>query len=728
MKQAYYMSILFLAIFNAVPYLLCAQVVNINNGLHVVAEGSISLVVENGGLKNDGIFYPDSSTVFFDGASTTAVSGSQPTTFYNLRFRGTGTKQNGGDISVLNTLGVEGSTIVDADGATNDKPFTLKSSDTATAYVDKLSNGDIIGNVTVERFINTGTNNGQHAKSWQFLATPTTGQSYFQSWQESGSTPAGYGTWVTGTGSGFDVTTALPSLKYYDNSTGNWVGITNTSASLQNKLGYMLFVRGDRTVTTSTGIPNNTNMRSKGVLFTAVNPPPSVPVAANKFQSFGNPYASRVEFDKIYQLSTGISNVFYVWDPKLNGTWNYGGYQTLSALTGYIPSAGSITTYYPAGVPSPFIESGQAAFVYGNNTGGNVNFNEDCKVGGSRLVNREQLMSYNTVPVNRRFLFTTLFTNTGMIADGNIVVFENGFGNEINELDAKKILNSGENLGLSRDGNLFAIEARNEISVNDTIFYYLQNLKPQAYQLRFSPKNLPPGISAILIDKFQNSNTAISSIDSSFVNFTVDAAAGSAAPDRFMLVFRLASVVPVKIIQVAATRNSEHTALVSWKVENEINLKQYDIERSANGKDFYTLGNTLPTANNGGGASYSFQDESILKGINYYRVKAINNDNKVDYSDIVKIDPENSFAGISIYPNPVRDKIIHTSFINQKKGKYSLSLSNKLGQVIYRNSIDITQSQVSITISPGKSLAAGTYQLSISGEDGTKITEQVIVK
>jgi hypothetical protein len=40
-----------------------------------------------------------------------------------------------------------------------------------------------------------------------------------------------------------------------------------------------------------------------------------------------------------------------------------------------------------------------------------------------------------------------------MIADGNIVAFENGLGNEINGLDAVKIMNAGENLGISRNGH-----------------------------------------------------------------------------------------------------------------------------------------------------------------------------------------------------------------------------------------------------------------------------------
>lgn len=710
-----------------VPVITLCQGVTIQNGLKLVANGTISLVVNDGSIKNEGDFIPDSSTVFFDGGTGSVVTGSHQTDFFNITLRGTGTKTNNGNAAIYNKLSVEGSTVLDADGADNSKIFTLKSSDSMTAYVDKLTNGDIIGNVTVERFINTGTAAGQHAKSWQFLATPTSGQTYFQAWQESGTVPSGYGTWVTGTGSGFDVSTATPSLKYYDQQSGNWIGVTNTGSSLQNQLGYMLFVRGDRTVTTSNGLPNNTNMRSKGSLYTAFNPPPAVTVMPGKFQSFGNPYASRIDFETLYENSNGINNVFYVWDPKLNGNWNAGGYQTLSAVTGYVPVAGSATTNYPAGVPSPYIESGQAVFVQGNQTGGNINFNENCKVAGSRLVNR-QVLTNRGLPANRQFLFTTLFTSTGMIADGNVVAFETGFGNDINELDAKKINNSGENFGLLRNGINLSVEAHDEIAVTDTVFFQMQNLKQQPYQLRFAPMNLPATLTAFLIDKSENTTTALSVSDSSFFDFSITSTATSYAADRFYIVFKKATVVPVTILTVTAKRNNDQSNQVSWKVENEINLEKYTIERSVDGRNFNDIGQVPARNNTGGSFNYEYRDALPLIPVGFYRIKAISHNGQIQLSNVVKVERENSISSISIYPNPATGNIIHLFFKNQKKGKYQVKLTNKAGQLIYQNRFYIDQPLIEKAINPAVVLTEGTYQLSVIAEDGTGWTEQVLVR
>ncbi|MFN8248828.1 MAG: choice-of-anchor Q domain-containing protein [Ferruginibacter sp.] len=428
--------------------------------------------------------------------------------------------------------------------------ITLKSTRTGTASVWQIGPLASIsytgtGKFEVQRFINTGTvaANGEHPKSWQFLSTPVSGQSIFQSWQESGTTPSGFGTIITGTGSGFDITTALPSMKYYDEAAVNWKGVTNTSAALQNKLGYMLFVRGDRSVTTFNGTPNNTVMRSRGIIHSPTNLPPAVTVAANKFQTVGNPYPARISFSSLYGFTTAIDNVFYVWDPLLPGNYNLGGWQTISGLTGYIPTVGvppsgnPATAYYPAGAPAPYIESGQAFFVHGNGTGGNVVFNESCKATGSRLVNRGSLPLSNQAG-EKHFLSAGLFNGAGLIADGNVVVFDRFLSNEVDHKDALKIINDGENFGIQRNGSILAVEAHNKIRSGDTIFYFMNHLRRQNYKLAFAPQHITTGVKAWLIDSWNNQRTTISLQDSTWFSFSVTDDPASARSDRFMLVFR----------------------------------------------------------------------------------------------------------------------------------------------------------------------------------------------
>jgi len=82
------------------------------------------------------------------------------------------------------------------------------------------------------------------------------GQTINASWQEGNVLPTvgtgGLGIIITNNtaGAGFDIIGGSgPSMKTYLPGTASWTGIPNTSATtLFNQKGYMVLVRGDRTV------------------------------------------------------------------------------------------------------------------------------------------------------------------------------------------------------------------------------------------------------------------------------------------------------------------------------------------------------------------------------------------------------------------------------------------------------------------------------------------------
>lgn len=699
---------------------LNAQGLYLEGGVQMVLQGDVRLAIDSAGMHNNGIFTPGNSTVYFGGANAVAVSGTAETFFNNVIFRGSGTKWNAGNASVIRTIGVEGSTTFDADGAANTRVFTLRSSDTVTANVDILTGGDISGNVTVERFINTGVGAGEHLKSWQFLATPTTGQTIYQSWQENGSTPVGYGTIITGTGIGFDITTLLPSMKSFEPSTSSWVGVNNTNNPIVNSNGYMLFVRGDRSVVTHNGAPNNTNMRTRGVLFKPNNPPPSITVLPNQYQTFGNPYASRIAFNNVYVNSTGILDVFYVWDPTLNGSYNLGGYQTISGITGYIPSAGNPSSFYPAGVPSPYIESGQAVFVRGNAIGGNVQFNEGCKMPDSRLVHRSVPQQGQT---RRSMLFTTLVTASGSVADGNIVVFGSRLGNEVNEFDALKLKNDGENISLLRNATLLAVEARENIRATDTLHYFMERLRTQAYQLMLSPNNFPTGLQAFFIDRYLRTSTPISLSDTTFVHFTIENNPQSKLPNRFYILFKRGAQPNLNIF--AETQSTSDAHLISLTNDAEKSIDHYVFQMKKDKQSFEDIQYVKPENNNGIISNYALSNSVLESGTFTYRVKAICIDGESYFSNEVVLQKSNNET-LTIFPNPVSDGLINISLKEIPIGNTEWKLIHSNGNIVAKGTRLVQQKHdnFSIKLPP---LQSGVYQLAILLQDGTQRSTTVVV-
>jgi hypothetical protein len=598
----------------------------------------------------------------------------------------------------------------------------LRSSAAGTAWVADLTGNQVTGKVSVERYINTGlVADGRHPKSWQFLSTPAKGQTILQSWQENATAPVGYGTIITGTGSGFDFSTTQPSMKYFDaavGSAGSWQGVFNTTNQLFEQRGYLLFVRGDRSVINYNAIPNPTVLRAKGSLFQPSDPPPVTNVLAGRLASVGNPYASAI--DVSYLRDNGyfnnLNNDIIVWDPLLYGSYGFGGYQTLSAANNYEPTAGG-TAYYPSGVPAPLLQSGQAFFVRSSGLAGSISFTEACKASGSRLVNRLQST------VQRSFMRATLHTSKQVIADGNAAVFSGNYRDGIDADDAMKRYNDGENFSLTRMASKLSVEARSIAKAGDTLYYEMKNLRRQTYQFCFAALQFPesaPG--AWLHDRYTGHETAISLYDTTWITFQVNDHPSSAASDRFYLVFR-ENIAPD--ILLAVTANSLHGNELNWQVKHETGVIYYFVEKSEDGIQFDSIGKIFPKANNGVLCLYNFTDARRQPRDCYYRIRAERTVGESVHSNIVKATVSNNEW--SVYPNPVVDQQFFLSAPNESKGIYQLKWNDASGKLSCTQAIQLSGQQSVYKIFIGCSLASGIYHLEIRRE-GKKISIPVLVK
>ena len=664
-----------------------------------------------GTVTNSGVFDASAGTIEFNGTSSGQnIDGNtfKNNTVQNLVVSNANTLSVGS--AAGDTLKISGSLTFDNNGKINTgNNITLLSTASATANIGVLNTGNSIsGDVTVERYV-AAINN------WQFLAIPTqTPQTIHQAWQENQApkvkTPIGYGTQITGpvnSDGSLDFISPNPSMKYWDANTQAYINITSTNIKFPNITnGFFLFIRGDRQATAQPGdILVPTVMRTTGALNTG---PLSFPIAANSYYSLGNPYASRVDFRNVAGIA-GVGSTFYVWDPLIFGDRGAGGYQTLSKTNGYMASVPG-TAYYAAGTAYPYLESGQAVFV--NNTSAStatLTFNESAKTTGSHLVFRGEASSPS------QFFRTYLYTSSGKIADGNAVAFNSQYQNRIDANDAVKITNTGENLGLKRDGIILAIEARSPVSASDTIYFNLKNVSIQTYRFQFNPESMGnDGLRAYLIDNYLKTKTEVSLGGVTSSDFTVNSDAASYAADRFMVVFKQSSALPVTFVSLTAVQKDKNIA-VEWNVQNEQMMLQYDVEKSVDGVNF--VKKETVAAKNSGSASYQWTDKDAAPGNNYYRIRSVDKDGKTVYSTVVNVLISNIKSNISIYPNPITDGIIHLQFVNQPQGRYGIRLLNPLGQLIVAKQIEFAGGNGSEGIKWDYNLAHGVYQLEIIKPD-----------
>ena len=136
-------------------------------------------------------------------------------------------------------------------------------------------------------------------------------------------------------------------------------------------------------------------------------------------------------------------------------------------------------------------------------------------------------------------------------------------------------------------------------------------------------------------------------------------------------------ILPVHLLSFTGSRRNDVSQL-GWQVSNEVNTEEYVVERSSDGRQFYTVGTVTAIATDAAVYSYSFTDVTPLAGINFYRLKIIDRDGKTTYSAIVKTNFETGWQ-VTVSPNPAKNVLYLQS---SQAGKITVSLYDAAGKKV----------------------------------------------
>ena len=163
---------------------------------------------------------------------------------------------------------------------------------------------------------------------------------------------------------------------------------------------------------------------------------------------------------------------------------------------------------------------------------------------------------------------------------------------------------------------------------------------------------------------------------------------------------------------------------VEWNVANETGIKKYEIEKSGDGVMFILSG--AVDAKNSRVNNYKWVDVLAEEGYNYYRIKSIDLNGKLQYSKIVQVFISKRNQEITIYPNPVINGIINLQFVNQPIGVYHIRLANKAGQMFVSKEINHPVDIGTEKIEINANAAHGIYDLEIIKPDKSKVIKKII--
>jgi hypothetical protein len=251
---------------------------------------------------------------------------------------------------------------------------------------------------------------------------------------------------------------------------------------------------------------------------------------------------------------------------------------------------------------------------------------------------------------------------------------------------------------------------------------------------------LPKIYSIWLKDSYKKDSINLS-VDSSYafnINKSDSASFGS---NRFTVVVSQKPAAAFKLVDFNATKSTYGTQ-ISWDTQNEESYTSFTVERSSDGG---TVFNTLDSLKSTGSGTYSYTDYTPPLASDEYRLKIMDINGAITYSNTITIiygNVTNTITGnISLYPNPTNNIInlaISQSGINSafatlvtqsnessislaesevnSSPNYSIKIINTSGSVVKTATSATATWQENIG-----SLSPGTYIITVVNNKGNKL-------
>ncbi len=202
-----------------------------------------------------------------------------------------------------------------------------------------------------------------------------------------------------------------------------------------------------------------------------------------------------------------------------------------------------------------------------------------------------------------------------------------------------------------------------------------------------------------------------------FIKFYVYDSARNLLDSSSVPVYVTPKPLPVKFLSFAA-KSSGRLSLLNWSIADQINIKEYHIERSIDGRMWENIGK-VTDANQ---ANYFYNDEHPYEGVNYYRIKAVDFSGIFSFSETRQLNFNNVKTSIAIIPNPSKTE---TKIYLPKDFKATkLKVFDIQGKLILDKTVDMINTF--ITLQTGL-FNNGVYLVSILNKEGEILSDKLII-
>jgi hypothetical protein len=414
--------------------------------------------------------------------------------------------------------------------------------------------------------------------------------------------------------------------------------------------------------------------------------------------------------------NTGASqDRFWVWDANLTGTNGLGAYRLITKVGTNNWQDLKDDTYTNA----QFVQPWQAFFVRPTEPGGNLIIKESHKGAPTNNVQPfETRSSLSYLSVNLQLLQPDA---TRERVEGVAAIY-----GESRNLRTRRLASFTGNLGLGitgTDEQVLSIDERTIApGTADTLGLRTTALTARPYSLSINTQYLQlPGVEVVLLDRFTNAETLLPVGEVFHYDFTPTSATASTATDRFQIIVRSGTVLPVTFTGLQAQEQQGDVAL-SWQVAAEVNVKDYTVEHSRNGQQFAGVGQVAAT----GAPAYSFMHHKPGGGQHFYRIRSTDADGKTLLTEVVRVLVGNGKESFSIFPTVLQGGNAQVQLNGLPAGTYIVTMVDMQGKVLSTQQLGYSGGNAAQRLQVPATLPAGQYIIRVQGAGGVQYTERLL--
>ena len=164
---------------------------------------------------------------------------------------------------------------------------------------------------------------------------------------------------------------------------------------------------------------------------------------------------------------------------------------------------------------------------------------------------------------------------------------------------------------------------------------------------------------------------------------------------------------------------------MDWEVKTDEELKSFDVERSADGRNFVKLATVASLGKGITIANYSWVDNNPLIGANYYRIKVIPLSGKEKVSPVANVTMDQNKPSMEVYPNPTEGNDFNIKLSNLTKGIYQVIITNATGQQVLVKTIEHPGGTKTQRMLFDNDISKGVFRVQVKGE-GLSLLNSII--